>query len=61
MNPVPKDNLDTLSQLFIGQLLKGDFSEATIQFDDRMKKTISETKLQQSWEDVTNESGILYN
>ncbi|MGB9200291.1 alpha/beta fold hydrolase [Methanobacterium sp.] len=59
MNPVPKDNLDTLSQLFIGQLLKGDFSEATIQFDDRMKKTISETKLQQSWEDVTNESGIL--
>ena len=59
MNPVPMDDLDTLSQIFIGQLLKGDFSEATIQFDDQMKKSISETKLQQSWEDVTYESGTL--
>jgi hypothetical protein len=59
MNSVPMDDLDTLSQIFIGQLLKGDFSEATIQFDDQMKKSISETKLQQSWEDVTYESGTL--
>ena len=59
MNPVSVDDLDTLSKIFIGHLLKGEFSKATIQFDDRMKKSISETKLQQSWEDITSESGTL--
>ena len=59
MNPVPMDDLDKLSQIFIGHLLKGEFSKATIQFDDRMKKSISETKLQQSWENITYESGTL--
>ena len=59
MNPVPNDDLETLSQIFIGQLLKADFTEATKQFDYQMKKSISEIKLQESWEKVTNESGTL--
>ena len=59
MKPVPRADLNTLSQIFIGQLLKGDFNEATTSFDNRMKKSISETKLHQSWEDVTHESGTL--
>ena len=59
MKPVPMDDLNTLSQIFIGQLLKGEFSEAIIQFDDQMKKSLTETKLQQTWENVTYESGIL--
>ncbi len=59
MNPVPNNDLETLSQIFIGQLLKADFTEATKQFDYQMKKSISEIKLQESWEKVTNESGTL--
>ncbi len=59
MKHVPMDDLNTLSQIFIGQLLKGEFSEAIIQFDDQMKKSLTETKLQQTWENVTYESGIL--
>ena len=59
MKHVSMDDLNTLSQIFIGQLLKGEFSEAIIQFDDQMKKSLTETKLQQTWENVTYESGIL--
>ena len=57
MNPISKDSLDIMSQKFIGQLLRSDFSGASKQFDNLMKKTIDETKLQQSWENVTHESG----
>ena len=53
------DDLDTLSQIFIGQLLKSDFSRAVTQFDYPMKKRMDETKLKELWDNVTHESGTL--
>jgi dienelactone hydrolase len=59
MNPVSIDDLDTLSQIFIGKLLKADFSGAFTLFDELMKKSMGETKLKELWDNVTYESGTL--
>jgi dienelactone hydrolase len=55
----PFEDLTPLAQEFVGLLLRFDFTSATARFDDQMKSTFSETKLQDSWQNLIKEAGTL--
>lgn len=51
--------LKELAQNFVDLLLKADFTSATLNFDDQMKAALTESKLQESWHDLTIDTGSL--
>lgn len=51
--------LKELAQNFVDLLLKADFTSATLNFDDQMKAALTESKLQESWQDLTIDAGSL--
>ena len=57
MNPLTFDELKTEAQVFVEQLLKGDFKEAFNKFDAQMKTVLNIDKLQESWLDIIANSG----
>jgi dienelactone hydrolase len=59
MNQLSFEDLKALAQMFVGQLLKADFTAAASKFDDQMKTALSEVKLQESWQNVIAEAGTL--
>ncbi len=48
-----------MAQMFVGQLLKGDFTAAASRFDDQMKNVFGEDKLKESWLNLVMEAGSL--
>jgi len=57
MNTLSFEELKKTAVMFVSQLIKADFKSATLQFDDQMGTLFNESKLQESWEEVTKESG----
>jgi dienelactone hydrolase len=53
------ESLKELAQNFVGLLLKADFTSATLNFDDQMKAALTESKLQESWQDLILDAGNL--
>ena len=52
-------DLEGLAKIFVGKLLNTDFIGAHNQFDDNMKMSFNETKLQESWKNAIEEAGTL--
>jgi uncharacterized protein len=59
MNSLSFGDLEGLAKIFVGKLLNTDFIGAHNQFDDNMKMSINETKLQESWQNAVEEAGNL--
>jgi dienelactone hydrolase len=59
MNSLSFGDLEGLAKIFVGKLLNTDFIGAHNQFDDNMKMSINETKLQESWQNAIEEAGTL--
>ena len=59
MNSLSFGDLEELAKIFVGKLLNTDFIGAHNQFDDNMKMSINETKLQESWQNAIEEAGTL--
>jgi dienelactone hydrolase len=59
MSSLSFEDLKAIAQMFVGQLLKADFTAAASKFDDQMKTTLSEAKLQDSWQNIVAEAGNL--
>jgi dienelactone hydrolase len=55
----PFEILTPLAQEFVGLLLRFDFPSATAKFDDQMKAALSESQLQESWQNLIKEAGVL--
>lgn len=53
------ESLKELARNFVGLLLKADFTSATSNFDDQMKAALIESKLQESWQNLILDAGIL--
>lgn len=53
------ESLKELAQDFVSLLLKADFTSATLNFDDEMKTALTESKLQESWQNIILEAGNL--
>lgn len=52
-------DLEEISKKFIDLLLKGDFTAAASKFDDQMKSTVDEVKLQETWIRIVADAGAL--
>ncbi len=59
MSSLSFEELKSRAQMFVVQILKGDFATATKTFDDQMKTTFNEAKLQESWQNIVEEAGSL--
>lgn len=59
MSSLSFEDLKLIAQMFVGQLLKADFTAATSRFDDQMKTVFSEDKLKESWQNMITETGTL--
>ena len=55
------EDLKVLGQMFIGLLLNGDFKSATGRFDKTMQNVVSESKLQESWQQLIADAGNILN
>ena len=55
------EDLKVLGQMFIGLLLNADFKTATGRFDETMQKVVSESKLQESWQQLITDAGTILN
>ncbi|MGV8143796.1 MAG: DUF3887 domain-containing protein, partial [Methanothermobacter sp.] len=53
------ESLKELAQNFVGLLLKAEFTSATSKFDDQMKAALTESKLQESWQNLISDAGSL--
>ena len=53
------EGLKELAQNFVDLLLKNDFSSASSRFDDQMKTAITESTLQESWQNLISDAGNL--
>lgn len=53
------EDLKIEAQKFVELLLKGDFTSATIKFDDQMKTALDEAKLQETWINTIKDAGTL--
>ena len=59
MSTLSLEELKSRAQMFVVQIVKGDFATATKTFDDQMKTTFNEAKLQESWQNIVEEAGSL--
>lgn len=59
MSSLSFEDLKLIAQMFVGQLLKADFTAATSRFDDQMKTVFSEDKLKESWQNMITETRTL--
>lgn len=50
-----------LARNFVGLLLSGDFTSATLNFDEQMRTALTESKLRESWQKLVLEAGSLLN
>lgn len=53
------ESLKEFAQNFVGLLLKAEFTSATSKFDDQMKAALTESKLQESWQNLISDAGSL--
>jgi len=59
MSSLNFENLKALAQRFVSQLLQKNYDRAASQFDKEMKNVLSEVKLKESWEGLTEPAGDL--
>jgi hypothetical protein len=59
MSSLNFENLKALAQRFVSQLLQNNYDRAVSQFDKEMKTVLSEVKLKESWEGLTDQAGDL--
>jgi uncharacterized protein len=55
------ENLKQSAQIFVGLLFKADFTSAALNFDDQLKTALPESKLKETWQNLTREAGTLLN
>lgn len=59
MSSLSLEELKSRAQMFVVQIVQGDFAIAIKTFDDHMKTTFNEAKLQESWQNIIEEAGSL--
>lgn len=59
MDDPGNDDLKLKAQIFVGQLLQGDFKSAASQFDKQMEDTLGEDKLMETWLNLIKDAGTL--
>ena len=59
MSSLSFEDLNLSARIFINQLMRGDYTGAVSQFDNKMKTVMGKNKLKKSWQDLVTDAGSL--